>query len=65
MASSVVPWAIAKSTRRQMARAAFHASGTITRSDFGLLAELKKEAGSMLIGDDIAIDIEAETTLGS
>jgi len=47
------------------ARAAFHASGTITRSDFGLLAELKKEAGSMLIGDDIAIDIEAETTLGS
>jgi polyisoprenoid-binding protein YceI len=41
-------------------RAAFHASGTITRSTFGLVAELSKEAGSMMIGDDITIDIEAE-----
>jgi polyisoprenoid-binding protein YceI len=44
------------------ARAAFHARGTLTRSDFGLLAELGKEAGSMLIGDDITLDIEAEAT---
>ena len=41
-------------------RAAFHATGTITRSAFGLVAELSKEAGSMMIGDDITIDIEAE-----
>jgi polyisoprenoid-binding protein YceI len=47
------------------ARAAFRATGTLTRSDFGLLAELQKEAGSMLIGDDIALDIEAEATLES
>lgn len=49
---------------RGNARAAFHARGSITRSEFGLLAELKQEAGSMLIGDDIAIDIEVEATLG-
>jgi len=42
------------------ARAAFHAKGTITRSAFGLIAELDKEAGSMMIGDDITIDIEVE-----
>ncbi|MGH3370434.1 MAG: YceI family protein [Nocardioidaceae bacterium] len=41
-------------------RASFHASGTVTRSAFGLVEELKKEAGSMLIGDDITLDIEAE-----
>jgi polyisoprenoid-binding protein YceI len=41
-------------------RAAFHAIGTITRSEFGIVAELSEEAGSMMIGDDIARDIEAE-----
>jgi polyisoprenoid-binding protein YceI len=41
-------------------RAAFHAVGTITRSAFGLVAELSREAGSMMIGDDISIDVEAE-----
>lgn len=44
-------------------RAAFHASGTLTRSDFGVVAELNAEAGSMLIGDDITLDIEAEASL--
>jgi len=44
------------------ARSAVHATGTVTRSQFGLLAELKQEAGSMLIGDDVAIDIDAEAT---
>jgi polyisoprenoid-binding protein YceI len=44
-------------------RAAFHATGTVTRSNFGLVAELNDEAGSMLIGDDITLDIEAEATL--
>ena len=42
------------------ARAAFHAAGTITRSAFGVVAELAQEAGSMMIGDDITLDIEAE-----
>ena len=41
-------------------RAAFHAAGTITRSAFGVVAELAQEAGSMMIGDDITLDIEAE-----
>lgn len=45
------------------ARAAFHATGTITRSQFGVVAELREEAGSMLIGDDIALDLEVEATL--
>ena len=31
-------------------RAAFHASGTVTRSDFGLVAGLNEEAGGMLLG---------------
>jgi polyisoprenoid-binding protein YceI len=43
-------------------RASFHATGTLTRSQFGLLAELSKEAGSMLIGDDIALDFDIEAT---
>ncbi len=32
-------------------RAAFHAAGTITRSAFGVVAELGTEAGSMMIGE--------------
>lgn len=44
-------------------RAAFSARGSLTRSEFGLLAELSQEAGSMLIGDDILFDIQAEATL--
>lgn len=44
-------------------RAAFSANGSLTRSDFGLLAELTHEAGSMLIGDDICIEIAVEATL--
>jgi hypothetical protein len=35
----------------------------VTRSEFGLVAELKQEMGSMLIGDDITLDLEAEATL--
>lgn len=42
------------------ARASFDATGTLTRSHFGLVAELEHEAGSMMIGDDITLDIEAE-----
>jgi polyisoprenoid-binding protein YceI len=45
------------------ARAAFTARGTLTRSEFGVVAELKQESGSMRIGDDITLDIEAEATL--
>ena len=46
----------------ETSRASFSASGTLTRSEFGLIAELNQEAGSMLIGD-LTIDIEAEATL--
>jgi polyisoprenoid-binding protein YceI len=42
------------------ARASFHADGNLTRSEFGIDAELEAEAGSMMIGDDITLDIEAE-----
>jgi polyisoprenoid-binding protein YceI len=42
------------------ARVAFHAQGWITRHDFGLTYELLKEAGGLLVGKDVAIDIDAE-----
>ncbi len=45
------------------ARASFTATGTLTRSEFGVVAELEEESGSMRIGDDITLDIEAEATL--
>ncbi len=45
------------------ARAAFTATGTLTRSEFGIVAELEEEAGSIRIGDDITLNIEAEATL--
>lgn len=41
-------------------RIAFHATATITRRDFGLTYELLKEAGGLLVGKDIVIDIDAE-----
>jgi polyisoprenoid-binding protein YceI len=41
-------------------RIAFHADASITRRDFGLTYELLKEAGGMLVGKDIAIEIDAE-----
>jgi hypothetical protein len=33
---------------------------SITRHDFGLTYELFKEAGGLLVGRDVAIDIDAE-----
>lgn len=41
-------------------RAAFHAHTAITRSDFGLTNELVQEAGGLLVGKDVSIDIDAE-----
>jgi polyisoprenoid-binding protein YceI len=41
-------------------RVAFHADGSIARRDFGLTYELAKEAGGLLVGSDVAIDIDAE-----
>lgn len=41
-------------------RVAFHADGSITRHDFGFTYELLKEAGGLLVGNDIAIEIDAE-----
>lgn len=46
-------------------RAAFTATGTLTRSEFGVIAELETESGSMRIGDDITLDIDAEATLST
>jgi len=43
-------------------RSSFHAIGSLTRSQFGVDAELIQEAGSMLIGDDILLDLEVEAT---
>jgi polyisoprenoid-binding protein YceI len=42
------------------ARVAFHARGSITRTDFGLTTELLKEAGGLLVGKDIILEIDAE-----
>lgn len=42
------------------ARLAFHARGSLTRHDFGLTYELLKEAGGLLAGRDVALDIDAE-----
>jgi polyisoprenoid-binding protein YceI len=41
-------------------RVAFHAQGSVTRHDFGLTHELLKEAGGLLVGKDVTIDIDAE-----
>jgi polyisoprenoid-binding protein YceI len=42
------------------ARVAFRARGSITRGDFGLTTELLKEAGGLLVGNDITLEIDAE-----
>ena len=44
-------------------RAAFHATAAISRKDFGLVAELERESGGILLGKDILIEISAEATL--
>ena len=44
-------------------RVAFHATGSLTRSDFGITHELLKEAGGLLVRRDISIEIDAEATL--
>lgn len=41
-------------------RLSFHTETSITRKDYGLTYELLKEAGNMLVGKDIAIEIDAE-----
>ena len=46
-------------------RVAFHATAAISRKDFGLMQELEKESGGILLGKDILIEISAEATLAS
>lgn len=41
-------------------RVAFHATGSITRNDFGLTTELTKEDGGLLVGQDVQLEIDAE-----
>jgi hypothetical protein len=49
-----------RSSRAAVSWVAFHAHSSITRHDFGLTYELLKEAGGLLVGRDVAIDIDAE-----
>jgi polyisoprenoid-binding protein YceI len=44
-------------------RVAFRAHGVLARRDFGLTYEIVKEAGALLVGKDIAIDIDAEAIM--
>lgn len=44
-------------------RIAFNASGSIARKDFGLTSELLTEAGSLLVGRDISLDLDIEATI--
>jgi polyisoprenoid-binding protein YceI len=44
-------------------RAAFTASGTVTRSEFGLVVELDEEGGARLSETTYTLDIEAEATV--
>ena len=46
-------------------RIAFHASGSISRREYGLNTELMTEAGSLLVGRDVALDMDIEATLTS
>ena len=41
-------------------RISFNARASITRSDFGITYELAKEAGTLLVGRDVAIEIDVE-----
>ena len=44
---------------------AFHATAAIRRKEFGLMHELEKESGGILLGKDILIEISAEATLST
>ena len=39
-------------------RASFRATDTLTRSQYGIVAELDEEADSTLIGDVVTLDLE-------
>jgi polyisoprenoid-binding protein YceI len=41
-------------------RVGFHATTTISRRDFGLLHQLEYHSGSLLVGRDVTIEIDAE-----
>lgn len=41
-------------------RAAFQARAEINRREFGLLADLERETGGLLVGKDVSIDVSAE-----
>ena len=46
-------------------RIAFHAGGSIARKDFGLTSELLTEAGGLLVGRDVSLDLDIEATLST
>jgi polyisoprenoid-binding protein YceI len=46
-------------------RAAFHGTTRVNRKDFGLLTDLARETGGLLVGKDIVIDFASELLLKS
>jgi hypothetical protein len=41
-------------------RAGLQARAEVSRKDFGLLADLEREHGGLIVGKDVLISIEAE-----
>lgn len=44
-------------------RVGIHARAQASRRDFGLLADLERETGGMLLGKDVVITVESEALL--
>lgn len=44
-------------------RVGIHARAQVSRRDFGLLADLERESGGMLLGKDVVITVESEALL--
>ncbi|TAM59970.1 YceI family protein [bacterium] len=45
-----------------MARVGYHATGSLTRTDFGLTTDLEKETGGIAVSEDVVISIDVEAT---
>ena len=44
-------------------RVGIHALAQASRRDFGLLADLERESGGMMLGKDVVITVDAEALL--
>ncbi len=45
-----------------MARVGYHATGSVTRTDFGLTTDLAKESSGVVVSGDVLISIDVEAT---